>query len=481
MNVDQIIDKKTVAIPGAMGDVTVQARVARDEAVTAAGKADMSASAAGASASQAGVNGRQAAIDALASDPTVAQAAAQRALSDQDLTRSTWAPDTGAPGMSFGVSDSSGRVGWLAMDDAGGIPDHSRRMISQAVISDVADATAASTGVSKAESPDGISFAVLDRTGRSPLAFDASGRLLPACAAAIAPSLYRPIMTATRSRTDRITCAGDSLTEGGSPGPSYPARLADMIPTATVTNLGQSARMSQDIATHVGASIATVSAGVIPESGPSDAFTITDTPHVGKHNTSLGESGLLAGVHGIMRYDGVFTREVDGDQTSVPDGTRFLPDAVAQADAEGLFILWAGQNDLAWGYPYVDTAPADCFRAVAAMLKASVDMPRMIVLGVHTVGLNYLGDIQRQNTNLKAAIREDTGVAAIYIDIHSIAVTKGLAMAGITPTDADKQAMASNIVPPSLIDNGPHFNDAAKHLVIAASVEHMLALHDWKH
>lgn len=314
-----------------------------------------------------------------------------------------------------------------------------------------------------------IAFAVRDTNGRAPLAINRAGRITGESGRAFALSSD----SLTKSRRDLFICGGDSLTEGGSPGDSYPTVL-DTLVSGTVVNLGVSGWQSADIAAHLGGVVVTVAAGTIPTSG---AVTLppTFTPMVGKHRGT--DTGTLAGVPGTFAYDtGEFTRTTGGAPVAVADGTRFIPTALASADPAATFILWPGQNDLAFGWPYTDTAPGDAIASIVAAMTR--DIPRIVVLGVHTGAATWLDDVQRQNAYTRRLLSR-IDAASVFIDVQELCVTQGLALAGITPTGPDIDAIAVGLVPPSLLYDGTHFNAAAKRYVIAPTVAAVLSVRDW--
>ena len=376
--------------------------------------------------------------------------------------------------VTFGIRDLAGHLSWLATNSAGEPPEHTREILTRRLGPSIAVQTAESLGIETVYGGP-VAFALRDRNRRAILQVNRDGTLKPGLLLAADPSIPASLERVTRSRIDVVNFLGDSLTEGGSPGQSYPSWFGTMH-RGVVNNYGRSGMMSAPIAIRTGAAILTTTAdAVIPASG-SVTLTVTHAPFIGRLNGS--DHGTLYGVPGTLAYGtGVFTRDEAGAEVAVPAGSQFSPDVAALVDWEGLTVAWPGQNDLAFGWPYVDSAPAAAVAAIAA--RMTPDIGRLIVLGVHTGNADYLDDIQRQNAQTLALLQTLEGVAWSFIDVQEVAVTRGLAMAGLTPTSDDLAAMSAGLVPPSLLADGVHFNDAAKHHVIAASAYRQAALRDW--
>lgn len=193
-----------------------------------------------------------------------------------------------------------------------------------------------------------------------------------------------------------IVALGDSLTEGVGPGAPYPTMLADLAPGADVVNLGHGGATAADVAVIFGAVTVAVTpaGGALPASGGVDVELASD-PTVGSYHSTL--HGTLAGVPGMLDLHlGTFTRDSPGVAVPLPGGAPFEPDA-APRFRDRIAIIWVGQNDLAFGWPYEVTAPRD---AAAAMIATLGPTPRYVVVGVTTTNPDLIATVAAQNQAL---------------------------------------------------------------------------------
>ena len=283
------------------------------------------------------------------------------------------------------------------------------------------------------------------------------------------------ILTNKNSFSKFIYCVGDSTTEGGSPGKSYPKYLQEIIGTNyQVFNEGHSGRESADLAVWTGGltpvlkeNLTILASGeVIISKRPID---IT----IGKFR-GFQVKGKLGNVKGTLKLadDEItfsFIREEIGDIVTLPAGTEFIADGIKNLN--DIVIWWTGQNDLAFGWPLNETAPRDC--AIATFAKMPNANKRFLVISVTNGTTYYKNDVNKQNALLKAEFPNN------YIDLQKIMIEDGLKMAGITPTTEDLQAIADERVPPSLLYDTVHPNDICKQKVIAPTIYNELKKRNW--
>lgn len=157
-----------------------------------------------------------------------------------------------------------------------------------------------------------------------------------------------------------IYCVGDSFTEGGSPGLPYPIYLQKLlISEQVVINEGHSGRESADLAIYTGGIIPKLTIDLkIPSSGKvfTTSFNYGDKI-LGKFR-GYAVKGMLGDVHGVLFFNEdtneySFTRSEAGLEKILPAGTEFISDGTKHLDS--VLIWWAGQNDLAFGWPYLET------------------------------------------------------------------------------------------------------------------------------
>lgn len=284
------------------------------------------------------------------------------------------------------------------------------------------------------------------------------------------------------SALNALTQWGDSLTQAG----TIRTRLIQLLPAGTsVINEGIGGQTAPQIAARQGGEVAavTVTDNVIPASGP---VTITDAPikflygYAGPNNkqNATSRTGTLAGVPGTVSMAAVpefgtetyiFTRAQSGTAVGCPAGTPFIFDN-ALAARGNTQILWTGRNN-----PYLDVV--DATKKMVAYL--SPHTKRFLVLSTttatnETAGTSTYTRIMAINAEQKAIWGDR------FVDIRQHLVDNGLALAGITPTQADLDAIAGDTIPPSLMNTNDtiHFN-AAGQTVIADKIYERMTQKGW--
>jgi hypothetical protein len=243
---------------------------------------------------------------------------------------------------------------------------------------------------------------------------------------------------------------GDSMMNGAAgEGVNLLTTLASILQVEAF-NDGHGGYGSLDVAVNAGAEIPqfTVADNMIPTSGAVEILNVspTDGWRGFGGNSVIRIDGRLAGVAGQMEYTtatGVrrFIRNSSGSATACPPGTSFFPDGTGYRDRTQ--VIWVGRNNIS--YP----------NAILRDVKAMVDyqtalLPRTLVLGVCTsideiVGTSGYNRIATIN-NALAAVYGDR-----FLDIRRYLIDNGLADAGLTPTDADREAIANDTIPPQLL------------------------------
>ncbi|WP_417372728.1 SGNH/GDSL hydrolase family protein [Glutamicibacter protophormiae] len=293
----------------------------------------------------------------------------------------------------------------------------------------------------------------------------------------------------TKTPGNKITFAGDSLTEGyfdGSPGPtteSWATKLITLLGgSVTGTNLGLSGYTVDEEALRVGAlqPELTVSGGSIPASG---SVSVTMSTVIGWRtaNRSLSFVGTIAGVPGTLARasDGTytFTRTTTGDAVSVSSGVKFVSEHNAHSGE--IIMVLLGRNDVSLGIKASDATVAE--HVVAGITRIvqwqSRDISKVLVLSV---------------TNAKDEIRDTAGYKTVkaindqlselygprFLDIRTALVHDSLAAMGIAPTSGDLTAMANDAPPPSIMDDGTHWSREG-HTFVAQLVHKYLTDREW--
>lgn len=383
---------------------------------------------------------------------TLNQFSIRPAISDQDI--------------SFSITDKENVMSWLSADKQGGMPD----FIKNYVAAEVKDK------IFEKKFQDQILFSILDQSDNlSWLSIGKDGGMPDFVQDYIFSNIISRYEATTRSKKNVIYCVGDSITEGGSPGSPYPTHLQALLGSSkTVINEGHSGRESADLAVWTGGLTPVLKASLnVPTSG--EVF-IAERPidiTIGKFK-GFTVPGKLGSVRGTLKLNDdentfSFIREASGTAVTLPTGTQFIADGLQKLD--NVMVWWTGQNDLAFGWPYVYTAPRDC--ALAVIAKMPVDIKRFLIIGVTNGTTNFKEDSRLQNEVLREAFPNN------FVDMQDVLVNKGLTMAGITPTSTDLNAIADYRIPPSLLYDFVHPNEVCKQKVIAPTIYNELAKRDW--
>lgn len=273
-----------------------------------------------------------------------------------------------------------------------------------------------------------------------------------------------------------VDCWGDSRVENGSPGTPMPTYLAQNLGASyVVNNYGESSQTSGEVAMRYGTNevYLTLDNNQIPAStDPVDVTNIIcSTGDRFGYGNLYNLSGLkpvecyLCGVRGYLSITNVnvkrFTRAEAGSVVTVPPGSRAW---VVENDSDiHVVLIWVGKNDEV-------TAGATWYeKGVLSNIKGMINRlhhNHFIVLG----DTNDTSDSQKSGTPWYGRIINlNTELAKRYpnnfIDIRQKLIDDGLSDAGITPTADDTQWISVGCIPPSLMTDETHPNDAGKQLV----------------
>lgn len=194
-----------------------------------------------------------------------------------------------------------------------------------------------------------------------------------------------------------------------------------------------------------------------------DAFTIptTTTPVVLTVKTPITPTGksMLANfgmnpcyIHGIEGAIDVdygaseitFTRTVAGEALNVVEGEDLLfRSSEIPFVSENILILWMGQNDLG----VIADTQVGYFKSVSRLCQ------------------NFLFLTPHINTSDELESKMAIEFGSRYINMRRWVLTTALDDCGITPTQADLDAIALGNPPPSLLSDPIHFNDTANEII----------------
>ena len=275
--------------------------------------------------------------------------------------------------------------------------------------------------------------------------------------------------SSTKSNLSKITCWGDSLTEGGSSGTSYPTYLQNLIGNkVTVTNKGSSGECSGLISFRQGGNKVYCNEDfVIPADTTAVSFTmVCSTGNV--RNCSHDNSNYavsinnIEGILDITSIDssntfmtGTFTRNTAGTQVNILSGTQIL--SLQDLYSDDIVIIWVGRNDMAFAWPYQITGVISNIQGMIEHLKPAIK--RFLVIGVTkstNEGSTAIGWIDDLNSKLEELYPYN------FIDMNDYLVNQCIYDAGITPTTEDLANISNGLPPLSLMADTVHPNNTAR-------------------
>lgn len=264
---------------------------------------------------------------------------------------------------------------------------------------------------------------------------------------------------------------GDSMTAsnygGGDP---YPVTLAALL-GKSVINTGISGTTATEVSLRAGGDIPllTLPGGVIPAT--TDAIVIDwdgAGPFSGTGQPVRSYTGSLRGIPCSLKYSpstGAVTvnRITAGASIAVGSPVPFVPDVPHMSKSH---IVWAGRND----YPK-SSAYASLDKLLSRLERERAPYLILSVCNTTTEPLGSSGYADVIGLNLQLLKRAPLA----FVDIRGRMIREGLGLAGLVGTATDMTAINEDRIPPSLLDDGLHFN-AAGRLACAHIIHNELVL-----
>ena len=271
-----------------------------------------------------------------------------------------------------------------------------------------------------------------------------------------------------------VDCWGDSMTEGGSTGATYPNILAtELGNNYTVNNYGKSSQTSGEVAFRFGTNpvYIKINGNQIPATTTPvtvDDIICTTGDRLTRRNfgnfAGNGVHCVVEGVQGMLNcLVGVgksFTRDTQGDAVTANGYVKVWSDK--NYSDENICIFWAGKNDTAMADTYIVKGTVDNIYGMTHRMQHK----QYIVLPVFKshnegIGTTMYNKITQINDKLKTLYPNN------YLDIQSMLIAHGLEDAEITPTQEDEEAIANDTIPPSLLANdGIHPNETCRSVYV---------------
>ncbi|NMY71641.1 hypothetical protein HBO31_24745 [Pseudomonas sp. WS 5414] len=282
-----------------------------------------------------------------------------------------------------------------------------------------------------------------------------------------------------------ISCWGDSLTSGTAKGVStpYPKMLQILalknLDIRAVTNNGIEGMTSTQIASKFGAKppLMTVAGGVIPASGEVAIESTTHSNLSSKSNYGkLKYSGSLAGVPGMLSVDWneqapdlagttKFKRAKSGDPVAASPNTPFIID---QADwTSSVVVIWSGRNDI-----LSKLSNETIVENIELMINSLKDNDHFVVMGVTDAIFE-----SSESAEFKQIVELNKQLSEKYPE-HWIDIRATLVGSYNPASSDDMVAFNSGKIPPSLLIDGLHLNDAGNKIV-ASTVYDFIKAKGW--
>jgi lysophospholipase L1-like esterase len=269
----------------------------------------------------------------------------------------------------------------------------------------------------------------------------------------------------TKSTIKSISCWGDSITEGGSPGDPWATILDGLLPSdVVVNNFGVSGQCSGSIAARQGGNIITVDAFTLP--ADSSQATITIHPTAGTTRNMNGSLNCqIAGIDCILVCDNSTTAKINrtwaGTSTPISNGTQIMFPQGINKESD-LCIFWVGRNDVAFSYPNQIDGPTSNIKAMVNHLTPQIK--RFLVISTTTASDEIKGSEGYNNViGINNALKETFPYN--FLDVRRYLIDDGLRDAGIKPSTLDNNAITNDTIPPSLLNDTIHPNLTAKPLI----------------
>lgn len=260
------------------------------------------------------------------------------------------------------------------------------------------------------------------------------------------------------SNLSRVVMWGDSLTASD----IIRLRLEELQPGVEFFNQGIGGQSAGEVAARQGGAmpVIAVAGGVIPASGDVAVTAISQRLLMGsgfgrrvRQGTICGVQGTLSNAEGTQDY--TFSRTASGPAVQVPAGTVFVPDTAMdhRHDAQ---ILWVGRNRS------LESDPVQAVRSMISWLSPA--RRRVLVISVTGATSWPLGSTMHTETvRVNTELRRLAGSS--YVDLRRWLIDEGMTAVGVTPTQADLDAVAADTLPPSLAPDGTHFTEEAQRAI----------------
>lgn len=247
---------------------------------------------------------------------------------------------------------------------------------------------------------------------------------------------------------------GDSMTAsnygGGVP---YPTTLAELL-GKPVANTGVSGAWSPEVSVRAGGitPLLTIPGGEVPAG--TAAITVSwdvQNAYTGAGRVPMQYSGKIRGIACTLIQDSTagtiaLSRLVAGTALPIASPVPFIVDV---PNIKKRHIVWSGRNDVPKANAY---APID--QLLHRLELEGAPYLLVSVCNSSTQPAGSAGYLEITALNLQLLKRAPLA----YVDMRGRMIREGLALAGLTATAADNTAISEDRIPPSLLDDGLHFN-----------------------
>ncbi len=248
----------------------------------------------------------------------------------------------------------------------------------------------------------------------------------------------------------RIVCLGDSLTESTDKQTAYPDVLR-RISGVDVINYGVRSDTTAMIAARAGF-VGLYTNEFIISAAPEPVNISIHTE--GGNKLSIlryGDNGInpcyIESIKGRLSRSGgnyYFTREGEGDETFVPDGSRITTGAMAQINTDDVLVLFTGTND---------SPNRKSIQDIISLQRGIIEYTgceKYVVIGLTCK--KVIPDIEAVN----AAFSQEYGDN--FLDIRSFMLEQGLEYEGLKETSEDRGDIENGEIPSSLRIDYVHGN-----------------------
>ena len=178
------------------------------------------------------------------------------------------------------------------------------------------------------------------------------------------------------------------------------------------------------------------------------AVNITKSTNTGSLGLYAGQNPCyIEGIKGILSYsDGqfAFAREASGDAVEIKHRTPVIYGSALE-DINKRLLIWIGTNDTAQSTGLIID---DLIERIWAMIHNNAS-GQYIVMGLT---INY-----SNRTELEKRMELEFGRR--FLNLREYLLSYGLSDNNLTATAEDTAAISAGNMPPSILDDGTHFND----------------------